>query len=205
MLIAILMSLNIVSVGYATWAITGSSTAEAGGSFGSYPVIKSEEYVNLTAITPMFVHFYNAPIGQTQKTQGAFLKLDENGFIDDKFALSQSAELIFTYTIKERLDNMTIQTEFCFGENADFSESFFAIAVPSSKVDVTGAKATSVTKTGKGTYSFTLSEVEGNTVTVKIILTIGEGQIFEGDYLGSEATPGSHSFYADTVVKGTLQ
>lgn len=47
MLIAILMSLNIVSVGYATWAITGSSTSSITLSMDSYPVINADDYVTI--------------------------------------------------------------------------------------------------------------------------------------------------------------
>ncbi|MBQ5612359.1 MAG: hypothetical protein IIU88_01450, partial [Clostridia bacterium] len=54
MLIAILMSLNIVSVGYATWAITGSTTSEAGGNFQSYGVA----YYTIT-IDPSFQAYHN--------------------------------------------------------------------------------------------------------------------------------------------------
>ena len=165
MLIAILMSLNIVSVGYATWAITGPTDVKAGGNFESYAVIKSDEYVQLTGIEASFIDFNNYTIvddvTQSEFSQGAFVNVSDGQLIDKNGdgLLDQSATLTLTYTVKEAIDNMTIETELLFGQsNADAanSKSFFGTAVPEI-TSVTGANGRNLTDTDKdGVYLLTL-------------------------------------------------
>lgn len=220
MLIAILMSLNIVSVGYATWAIAGPSTSEAGGSFDSYPVIKSDEYVQLTGIEASFIDFGNYVYSEgVAQTQGAFVNVSDGQLIDkgdngspDGYP-DQSATLTLTYTVKEAIDNMTIETELLFGKNntdAANSKIFFGTAVPT-VTSVDGAKG-SLTDTDKdGVYLLTLSNVPASNVpanttsiTVVITLSITFGDTFDDSFL--ELGEDEHyRFFADTVVKGDLQ
>lgn len=212
MLIAILMSLNIVSVGYATWAITGPSTSEAGGSFDSYPVIKSDEYVQLTGIEASFIDFNNYTIvddvTQSEFPQGTFVNVSNGELVDMKGdgLLDQSATVTLTYTVKEAIDNMTIETELLFGKNnadAENSKSFFGTAVPEI-TSVSGANGKNLTDTDKdGVYLLTLSNVPANTTSIKVVITLRIE--LTGTFGDSLVEGNNYRFFADTVVKGDLQ
>lgn len=210
MLIAILMSLNIFSVGYATWAITGPSTSEAGGSFDSYPVIKSDEYVQLTGIEASFIDFGNYVYSEgAEQTQGAFVNVSDGQLIDknDDGLLDQSATVTLTYTVKEAIDNMTIETELLFGKNntdATTSKLFFGVAKP--KIEsATGVDTTpTLTDTDEdGVYLLTISNIPSKTTTITVVITL---QVDFTDTFDKSLLQGSnYRFFVDTVVKGDLQ
>ena len=128
MLIAILMSLNIVSVGYATWAITGPSTSEAGGSFQSYAVA----YYTI-AIDPSFQAYHNKnnvgffiPKGDL----GSLKSPTEQGALMSNAPANQ-ATLTLEYT-QMSTQATTVTTTVMFSPDATISAKFFATAEPTS-------------------------------------------------------------------------
>lgn len=192
MLIAILMSLNIVSVGYATWAITGPSTDTTDGGFVSYPVIKSDEYYELTTAMD-FQGYFNSG------SQGYFILTDGNGTLLENAteAQSKTGTITLTYTKKEALTNPTITTTIVFGEAGQngTSATFFSIAQPT-VMNVTTQTQIVHSLDANGVLSFTFTpNADETTITIKLNTT---GRSFpEG------LKTGMYAFTFNTTVQGT--
>lgn len=188
MLIAILMSLNIVSVGYATWAITGPSTSEAGGSFDSYPVIKSDDYYTLTP-TVYFQSYFNNADG----TQGYFLLVDKNGnLVETPSATEATIEL--TYAKQKELTSPKITTTVVF-VNPTTSEAFFdTVNVTVKRGNEELANNDNITG---GVLSFTF---EPNAGTTLITITLEATGSLNTDLLSGT---GAKQFIFNTTVQGT--
>lgn len=203
MLIAILMSLNIVSVGYATWAITGPSTDTTDGGFVSYPVIKSDEYYELTTAMN-FQGYFNSG------SQGYFILTDGNGTLLENAteAQSKTGTITLTYTKKEALTNPTITTTIVFGEAGEkgISATFFSIAQP--KVMNGSTQIAHSLSSTNGVLSFTFTpKADADVTTITITLnTAGRQFPGEGNTDGWSNLQNQDKMYAftfNTTVQGT--
>ena len=196
MLIAILMSLNIVSVGYATWAIAGPSTDTTDGGFVSYPVIKSDDYYTLTTAMD-FQGYFNSG------SQGYFVLTDENGNLREATEdEARKATITLTYkaaTDKKLDEPIIITTTIVFGEAGEGKSSvlFFEVAQVSS---VTGADW-SRDENGVLTVTFTPNEDE---TTIKINLQIPDYKV-SPTYakFPDKLKTGMYAFTFNTTVQGT--
>lgn len=197
MLIAILMSLNIVSVGYATWAITGPSNDTTEGGFVSYPVIKSDDYYTLTTAINFQGYFNNG-------SQGYFILTDEKGTLLENAteAQAKTGTITLTYTKKETLTNPTITTTIVFGEAGKGKSSalFFEVAQVSS---VTGGDSTDWSRGENGVLTVTF-EPTGEETTIKITLQIPDYKV-NPTYakFPEELKTGMYAFTFNTTVQGT--
>ena len=205
MLIAILMSLNIVSVGYATWAITGPSTDTTDGGFVSYPVIKSDEYYELTTAMNFQGYFNNG-------SQGYFILTDENGTLLENAteAQSKTGTITLTYTKKEALTNPTITTTIVFGEAGEkgISATFFSIAQPTVMNVTTQTQIAHSLSSTNGVLSFTFTpKADADVTTITITLnTAGRQFPGEGNTDGWSNLQNQDKMYAftfNTTVQGT--
>ena len=202
MLIAILMSLNIVSVGYATWAITGPSTDTTDGGFVSYPVIKSDDYYTLTTAMDFQGYFNNG-------SQGYFILTDGNGTLLENAteAQSKTGTITLTYTKKEALTNPTITTTIVFGETGEkgISATFFSIAQPTV---MNGSTLVMHSMGTNGVLSFTFTpKADADVTTITITLnTAGRQFPGEGNTDGWSNLQNQDKMYAftfNTTVQGT--
>lgn len=193
MLIAILMSLNIVSVGYATWAITGSSTDTTEGGFVSYPVIKSDEYYELTTAMDFQGYFNNG-------SQGYFILTDENGTLLENAteAQAKTGTITLTYTKKETLTNPTITTTIVFGEAGEngTSVTFFSIAQPTVTNVTTQTQIAHSLSSTNGVLTFTFTP-EADETTITITLNTA------GRSFPTGVQSGMYAFTFNTTVQGT--
>lgn len=196
MLIAILMSLNIVSVGYATWAITGPSTDTTDGGFVSYPVIKSDEYYTLTTAIN-FQSYFN------KGSQGYFFLVDTKGDPAGAYGdNAKTATITLTYTKKEALTNPEITTTIVFGDTAK-TKSFFTTATISA-IKVQGSDGSNIvlsdhnqlTAKQEGVLTFTFVP-KGDKTTVTITLTA------TGAFDMTALDAGAVNFIFNTTVQGT--
>lgn len=190
MLIAILMSLNIVSVGYATWAITGPSNDTTEGGFVSYPVIKSDDYYTLTTAMDFQGYFNNG-------SQGYFILTDENGTLLETAteAQAKTGTITLTYTKKETLTNPTITTTIVFGEAGEgkSSATFFSIAQPT----VMNGSTQIVHSLGaNGVLSFTFTPNADETTITITLNTAGRS-------FPAGLQSGMYAFTFNTTVQGT--
>lgn len=191
MLIAILMSLNIFSVGYATWAITGPSTDTTDGGFVSYPVIKSDDYYTLTTAMDFQGYFNNE-----EKTQGYFVLTDGNGNLREEATEEQAktGTITLTYTKKEALTNPEITTTIVFGDTTA-SAAFFETAAPSWSISGGDfVKDASKLENGILTLVFTPSATK---TTITITLGTAGRSFPEG------LKSGTYQFKFNTTVQGT--
>lgn len=194
MLIAILMSLNIFSVGYATWAITGPSTDTTDGGFVSYPVIKSDEYYELTTAIN-FQSYFN------KGSQGYFFLVDTKGDPAEAYGdNAKTATITLTYTKKEALTNPEITTTIVFGDTAK-TKSFFSTATISA-IKVQGSKDNmldthnQLTANQEGVLTFTFTPT-ADVTTVTITLTA------TGTFNMTALDAGAVNFIFNTTVQGT--
>lgn len=194
MLIAILMSLNIVSVGYATWAITGPSTDTTDGGFVSYPVIKSDDYYTLTTAMD-FQGYFNSG------SQGYFVLTDGNGNLREATEEdAREATITLTYTKKEALDDPMITTTIVFGDTATTKLFFGTTQAPNITIEggtLKGANQTDILTDGAFTFTFT-PNANATTTTVTIKLKTATGKTFPTG-LQSEM----YAFTFNTTVQGT--
>lgn len=165
MLIAILMSLNIVSVGYATWAIAGPSTSEAGGNFQSYAVA----YYTI-AIDPSFQAYHN----KTQEngpTLGFFIPNGDLASFKDPMdptatettAPRNQATLTLTYTAANK-KTAEITTTVMFGTESS-SEAFFNTVSIESITRKSDGKIFDPIY-AKGVLSFTFEPKDGDVIII---------------------------------------
>jgi hypothetical protein len=196
MLIAILMSLNIVSVGYATWAITGpSSDTTDGGNFQSYGVA----YYTIT-IDPSFQAYHN----KTQEdgpTLGFFIPegdlesikiLGEDGYTLEN-SPSNKATLTLTYTAANT-KTAEITTTVMFGTES-FSEAFFTTVSIESITRKSDGKNFDPNY-ANGVLSFTFEPKDGDVI---IITFNTNGNAFANSIC--DGTP--RSFVVRTMVQDT--
>ena len=172
MLIAILMSLNIVSVGYATWAIAGPSTSEAGGNFQSYGVA----YYTI-AIDPSFQAYHN----KTQEngpTLGFFIpegelesiKLQGQEGADLTNIPSNQATLTLTYTAAST-KTAEITTTVMFDTEED-SKAFFETVSIDGITLIDGITKNKVSldadayRCNEGVLSFTFEPKDGDEIII---------------------------------------
>ena len=197
MLIAILMSLNIVSVGYATWAITGPSSDTTDGGFVSYPVIKSDDYYTLTTAIN-FQSYFN------KGSQGYFFLVDTKGDPAGAYGdNAKTATITLTYTKKETLTNPTITTTIVFGDTAK-TNAFFSTAKIST-IKAQGSNGSNIvlddhnqlTAHQDGVLTFTFKPTTDVT-TVTITLNT-DGRAFDMTALDA----GAVNFIFNTTVQGT--
>ena len=195
MLIAILMSLNIVSVGYATWAITGSSTSEAGGNFQSYAVA----YYTI-AIDPSFQAYHN----KTQEngpTLGFFIpegelesiKLQGQEGADLTNIPSNQATLTLTYTAANT-KTAEITTTVMFGTENESKAFFDTVSIESITRKSDGKNFDP--NYANGVLSFTFEPKDGDVI---IITFNTNGNAFANSICNG--TP--RSFVVRTMVQDT--
>lgn len=198
MLIAILMSLNIVSVGYATWAITGPSTDRTDdGGFVSYPVIKSDDYYTLTTAMDFQGYFNNG-------SQGYFVLVDAVSGDLRPATEDEAREATITLTYKaatdKKLDNPTITTTILFGDTATTKLFFGTTQAPNITIEggtLKGANQTTILTDGAFTFTFTPNANETkSTVTIK--LKTATGKTFP-----TGLQSGMYAFTFNTTVQGT--
>lgn len=194
MLIAILMSLNIVSVGYATWAITGPSTDTTDGGFVSYPVIKSDDYYTLTTAIN-FQSYFN------KDNQGYFFLVDTKGDPAGAYGdNAKTATITLTYTKKEELTDPEITTTIVFGDTAKTKSFFSAAWVTGIKVDGGTLMAhNQYSEVADGMSTFT---VKANATATKVVVTLTlntDGRAFDMTALDA----GAVNFIFNTTVQGT--
>ncbi|MBQ8416502.1 MAG: hypothetical protein IJX13_06370 [Clostridia bacterium] len=138
MIVALLMAINIVSVGYSAWSITFPTVDTHSGSFDSYPVIKTDEYLELQVYNIPFTEFCNYDPDPTNKKEdgtpdesdvtGAFMMKTANaqGYLN----VSPSAAILLYLklgTNYQLFNNnpMRVEITVSFGENSTESALFF--------------------------------------------------------------------------------
>ena len=194
MLIAILMSLNIVSVGYATWAIAGPSTSEAGGNFQSYGVA----YYTI-AIDPSFQAYHNKTQGET--TLGFFIpegelesiKLQGQEGADLTNIPSNQATLTLTYTAANT-KTAEITTTVMFGTENESKAFFDTVSIESITRKSDGKNFDP--NYANGVLSFTFEPKDGDVI---IITFNTNGNAFANSICNG--TP--RSFVVRTMVQDT--
>lgn len=195
MLIAILMSLNIVSVGYATWAITGPSTSEAGGNFQSYGVA----YYTI-AIEPSFQAYHNKDGAAFFIPNGdlASFKDPMDPTATETDAPRNQATLTLTYTAAST-KTAEITTTVMFSPDEELSELFFQTATISSitlnkkTIDLNDYKYSC----SNGVLSFTFTPQDKDVVVIHFN-TANKGE-FDADLCDGE----SRGFVVRTMVQDT--
>lgn len=191
MLIAILMSLNIFSVGYATWAITGPSTSEAGGSFQSYAVA----YYTI-AIDPSFQAIHNKNNAGYFIPNGdlASFKDPTEGATTDTVPSNQ-AKLTLTYTAASK-KTAEITTTVMFSSDEELSKLFFQTAAidPNTKITLNGTPIAEYS-CSNGVLSFTFTPQDKDVVVIHFN-TANKGE-FDADLCDGE----SRDFVVRTMVQ----
>lgn len=194
MLIAILMSLNIVSVGYATWAITGPSTSEAGGNFQSYAVA----YYTI-AIDPSFQAYHNKDGAAFFIPNGdlASFKDPMDPTATETDAPRNQATLTLTYTAAST-KTAEITTTVMFSPDEELSKLFFQTAAidPNTKITLNGTPIAEYS-CSNGVLSFTFTPQDKDVVVIHFN-TANKGE-FDADLCDGE----SRGFVVRTMVQDT--
>lgn len=133
MIVALLMAINIVSVGYSAWSITFPTVDTRSGSFDSYPVIKTDQYLILQQPTIPFTEFCNyIPDGETEETGGFMMTDDINadGYLDVIQAVTIPFKLVVQNGYVQDTDIFTnecmqLEITVSFGKDSTESTAFF--------------------------------------------------------------------------------
>ena len=223
MIVALLMAINIVSVGYSAWSITFPTVDTHSGSFDSYPVIKTDEYLKLSTTIP-FTEFCNYDPDPTNTDEdGALDRSDVTGAFMMKAAnadgylnVSQSATILLNLQPGPKYqgntvfknDLMQVEITVSFGENSTESALFFDNVTKS--IAVTGvpgsstAKSFKVEQTDRGTLLITgqlniPSTVDLTTGAFELSLFLTANEAFDNALFENGATAKNLIF--STVVK----
>lgn len=174
----------VFSVGFAAWRITGNETFGASGSFLSYPIINSYDYVYVDGTQGLALDgsaLYPTRFYDDEGNAKEVAKID----VVARINLSKCKKLL-----EERSSGNTIYTEFSFAfSNGTIMEAFFKnltleVKASSDKNDFNGSSANvQTTEKSSTTASYT---VQLSIDLSKVNASTGTGEETEGTSDGNE-------------------